>query len=335
MSNLLLSSLRQLDHCIPDREALSQLRAMLDKVEKCCQALDRKLNLADVLGDPKNLGSLRNVFGKSGYEAGLQMVVRLALGQYEVRSFTLRNAIEGKRKLDFLHRSVGGWKQFDAVVFLQPQAPGKDLEAYRLINPAKAAHWQTAQAIPAGTLISVYLKTLNGNRSRSQESLALERFEAVFDLVQSRADLEDSQAPAPVIPMRPQAGSKPVTRPASSAPARPTFSSFRSKASVSTDGPPAASFSVVISKMDTFVHAGNAHLITSHLGDYQGQVKFYVLRGSKQAIQLDADSIWGAEIRNGETVLYEFFGPKPADEFLKELGKRTNKYTQMDKIANE
>ena len=57
--------------------------------------------------------------------------------------------------------------------------------------------------------------------------------------------------------------------------------------------------------------------------------------GAKKKVSLDADSIWSAEIRNGETVLFEFFGPQPVPRLLKELARSVNKYTQMDKVANE
>ena len=61
----------------------------------------------------------------------------------------------------------------------------------------------------------------------------------------------------------------------------------------------------------------------------------FVLRGRKVSVQLDPDSIWGLEIRNGERVVYDFYGPTPTEEFVKELASKTNKYTQMDKVANE
>ena len=95
------------------------------------------------------------------------------------------------------------------------------------------------------------------------------------------------------------------------------------------------SFEIVINKMDTFIHAGNAQLIVGHLGKYPGRVEMFVMRGQKFPVQLDPDSIWGVEIRNGERVVYDFYGPKPSDEFVKELAAKTNKYTQMDKVANE
>jgi hypothetical protein len=102
-----------------------------------------------------------------------------------------------------------------------------------------------------------------------------------------------------------------------------------------TSGDPSYSFQVVVNKIDTFIHAGNAHLIMSHLAKYSGQVKMAVLREKKVNVQMDSDSIWSAEIRNGERVVYDFFGPPPSDDFVKELMSKTNKYTQMDKVANE
>ena len=60
----------------------------------------------------------------------------------------------------------------------------------------------------------------------------------------------------------------------------------------------------------------------------------YVLRDKKEKVPLDVDSIWSKEIRNGETVKFEFFGDAPSEEFLKELANIVNAYTQMDKLAS-
>ena len=48
-----------------------------------------------------------------------------------------------------------------------------------------------------------------------------------------------------------------------------------------------------------------------------------VIRDRVYPIPLDADLIWSKEIRNGETVVYEFYGPSPTEEFLKELFAKT------------
>jgi hypothetical protein len=108
---------------------------------------------------------------------------------------------------------------------------------------------------------------------------------------------------------------------------------FARPTSGAPSGPVSFSFKVLVNKMDTFVHAGNAHLICEHIKGYPGRIVMSVLRAEKKAVSLDSDSIWSAEIRNGETVLYEFYGPVPAEDFVKELAKKTNKYTQMDKLA--
>jgi hypothetical protein len=334
---------------------LTQLRTILDKVEKCCSALDRKLNLAEILEDPANLKSLGELFGDDGLMTGIQLILKLALTDYRSGSFITNQDIEGKKRLDFLYHSVGGWKQFDLVVcFLNTTTrfPKKGLEfrSIQLVNPRKKEHWQMFEQIPAGTLVTVYLKTAQGKRSFSQEDLAVERFKAIFDIVQSRNDLEEELAlPTAVIhpshphsapvhsahahPARAASSSKgTAASKTNSAPVQNVFA--RNKKTAASAGPLSLSFQVTINKIDTFVHAGNAHLITTHLQNYSGKVEMFVLRGgNKTPLALDPDSIWSAEVRNGETVVYDFYGPKPSDDFVKELGGKTNKYTQMDKMA--
>jgi hypothetical protein len=349
MSTPLVSQLRHLDHCLTDRGSIAQLKGILDKIDKCCQALERNHNLADILQDPTNAESLQKLFGEEGHEIGVQLVLKIALRDYEIRSFSITAPVDGDRKIDFLFKTLGGWKQFDAVFTFQNQnKPGSPIT---IVNPRQREHWDELETIPEGTLVTIYVRTAALKRSRPQEKLAAERYQAVFDVVQSRADLQDTSFPAPVVQMNPHVrengsangqanGNGSTEAKAAPAPARkvarpttPRVSSFARRPSVSTSGPPAFSFQLVINKMDTFVHAGNAQMIVNHVQDYQGRVMMYVIRAERKPVQLDADSIWGAEIRNGETVLYEFFGPKPTDEFVKELAKKTNKYTQMDKMA--
>jgi hypothetical protein len=248
--------------------------------------------------------------------------LKLALGTYLSKSFSVNALIEGSKKMAFLFRTLGGWKQFDCVFVVYTQ------QGILLVNPQRKDHWEILEKIPAGTLVTVYLQTTQGKRSKAQEALALDRIQSVFELVQVRNDLHD-QLPTPVIQMKnPPRPSPSPAKPKSHLPSR---SSQFNRGSQKL----AMSFRVVINKMDTFVHAGNAQLIVSHLAEYPGRVELYVLRPEKKKIQLDADSIWSAEIRNGETVYYEFFGPQPTEEFVKALASKTNKYTQMDKIANE
>jgi hypothetical protein len=322
MSNSLLTELRHLDPFLTGRESLSQLRRVLDKIEKCCTALDHQLNLADVVQDKSNYQSLLKLFSEDGIEIGLQLITRLALEEYRSCSLTLKYEISGEKKLDFLFRSLGGWKQFDAV--LSFWSPGSLL----LINPRRKAHWQNLGKLLPGTLITAHFKTCLGKRSLSQEDLAIERVKAVFELIQVRNDLHES-LPAPVIQLGPEEPKKPVYKPR----VAPSYFAKPSRSAIPKE--PSMSFRVVINKMDTFVHAGNAHLIVTHLAEYPGKVEMFVVREKKTRVQLDADSIWGAEIRNGETVVFEFFGPKPHEDYVKSLANKTNKYTQMDKIANE
>lgn len=317
-------NLRQLDPCITDLESASAVRAILEKIEKCSKALERNLNLGDICRDPANYRSLLNTFGAENYEVAMQLMVRLILRNYASRSFNLRVPIEGEKKKSFIHRAVAGWRQFDTVMIVQ-DPNGAAGENYVILNPSKQDHWKQIKAIPAGSLITVYLKTIRDKRVAAQEDLALERYEAIFETLQVQgADVE----PAPVIKLESRQA-KPSPRPKIKP--RSTYNFARHVAA--TNGPPVMSFKVVISKMDTFVHAGNAQLIISHIREFQGKVEMFVLRGEKKMVRLDADSIWGAEIRNGETVLFEFFGQQPEEAFLKELAKKVNKYTQMDKLA--
>ncbi|MGZ3688834.1 MAG: hypothetical protein ACXVBW_11065, partial [Bdellovibrionota bacterium] len=296
-----------------------------------------RMHLADILRDPKNLSSMARLFGDEGMDVGLQLVAKMALADYSHKSFTIHQAIESERKFDFIFKTVGGWKQFDAVLTFHAKNGPKG-HTLTLINPTKRDQWMALQALSAGTLVNVYLFGNSGKRSLAQEQLALDRYKTVFDLVQSRVDLANE--PAPTVQLNPgTSASKPTTKPIHKAAPRPSVNHFPRVNSFSmgaaAGGKPVMSFQVVINKMDTFVHAGNAHLIVTHVTDYKGRIMMFVLRGEKKAVQIDADSIWGAEIRNGETVLYEFYGPQPDEAFVKELAKKTNKYTQMDKIANE
>lgn len=103
-------------------------------------------------------------------------------------------------------------------------------------------------------------------------------------------------------------------------------------------GEPSFSFTVVVNKVDSIVHAGNAALILEWLKNYNGGVEMFVLRPESKTgrvlLEKNPDDIWAREVRNGEKMLFDFFGPVPSQEFLKELSIRVNKYTQMDKIVS-
>lgn len=336
MSNNSVSGIQYLDQCLSDLDSLKLTRKLLEKFEKICTATQQSQNLADIIQDPVNRASVLEVLGQGDFEPALQLLVRLSMTGYSTRSFTVNAPIEGEKKMDFLARSVSAWSQFNTVLFFQfPDVPAP--ESLLFVNPRKNTHWRSLQSIPAGTLINVFIKDLKGDRSLTQEKLACERYEAIFDLLQNQHDLDAT--PSPVLQIGPETKPgngngngtvKRSPRPAVNPSRGAGFNKF-----AAASGKPSFAFQVRISKTDVFVHAGNAQLIITHLRGYQGVVMFYVLRDKKQKVQLDADSIWGAEIRNGETVLFEFFGPKPSETFVKELAKKVNKYTQMDKLGND
>src|SRR4051794_27207173 len=126
--------LRLLGECLPDRKALVQARGIIEKVEKCCTALKRNLNLADILRDGSNLQSIVQSFGQE-YEAGMQLFLKWVLEEYTARTFTIHQPIQGRKKVEFLRRSVGGWRQFDVVLSLQ--MPDLPKHPVLLINPVK------------------------------------------------------------------------------------------------------------------------------------------------------------------------------------------------------
>lgn len=328
-----MPNLKYIDQSIRDSEEFEALKQMIQRVDRCRQAVSRKLNLADVLSDPANMSSLASTFGMEQLDVGIHLIVKVALDRYVSRTFCLQESIRGAKKIHFLYKTIGNWKTFDIVLtFHIPSANGTP--AILILNPARREHWQRVSEIPAGAVISAHVKAKTPGKAASDETIAVDRIIQVFDTVQHLSDeqnelpvvLQDA-APGPVKKAKPVAR-KPARRPSYDAQA------YASAAiSGATTGEPSFSLKVTINKLDTFVHAGNAHLITTHLSGYKGQTRFYVLRGEKKAVTLDADSIWGAEIRNGETVLFEFFGPKPDADFAKELAKKVNKYTQMDKMT--
>jgi hypothetical protein len=236
-------------------------------------------------------------------------------------TFNIQNEISSERKFDFLYKSVGGWVQFDTVIAFQGP---KDSEAtqFLMINPVKRDQWLKLDPLRSGTLVRVSLRSRSGKESISELHLALDRYRAIFNHVQSRVDLEKTY-PTPAVQL------KEISDPIVPRKSQKTITQSKQAES------PVMAFNVTVNKVDTYVHIGNAHLIVTHVRSYPGKVVMYVLRGEKKKIQLDVDSIWSAEIRNGEVVTYEFFGLVPDGEFIKELAKKTNKYAQMDKVANE
>jgi hypothetical protein len=315
--------IRFLAQCLVDPAELPRLKQVIGKIEKCSQAVGQGLNLADLISDSANHASLRTAFGDQ-YEQGLQLLVRTALHSHSSLSFAVHSGIEGERKLGFIHKSAAGWRAFDIVLQIQHLAEGGE-SGILLVNPARSFAAQRCDSIAPGALVTVHLRQKSGRRSRSEERLAAERLWAVFETVQTRVERQSWDTPAV------------AQEPAPAPKARLTQirASHWDKPEVKVPAGKPTGITVVVNKLDTFVHAGNAQLIVTHVRDYPGKVEFFVLRGEKRKVQLDADSIWGAEIRNGETVLFEFFGPKPQDLYVRELARKVNKYTQMDKAAGE
>jgi len=328
------STLRFLDPALRDPDALATLAEGLSKMSRVVEAVRGGAHhIADILNDADNRDSLGHVFGEQELPAALELITRLALHGQASKSMTLHQAIEGPQKMGFLDKATAGWKGIRSTIVLSND------EGMAWINPARPGSWKNLGGIAKGTLLGIHVSA----QSPAAAEQALAQWQALF------AELEsgtlDSVKPTPAV--RGVAGHS-ASKPASKAPARPPKAppksapasawkrpSFGSGSSVSTAGPPVYSLKVIINKMDTFVHAGNAHLIVTHIRDYAGRIKLFVLRGEKKEVQMDADSLWSAEIRNGETVVYEFFGPMPDDAFIKDLAQKTNKYTQMDKVAGE
>ncbi len=337
-------ALELLNQCLPHPTVLPELRSALEKIERCVSAVEKNVHLADIFLDKKNKDNLAKAFGPALPHA-MQLITRLSLRSFQSRSLTTSNDIAGRKKIDFIYRCMGGWAAFDcALVVYRPTMPAN--EALFVLNPRKVSHLQILQEIPTGSVITLYVKTAKGQRSLTQEQLALDRIEAIFDIIQApNAQFEVS--PAPVVELNP-GQAKPVqgAAPAAGA-ARPGVKSAvpRRTYHASSTSPkpyrrapneaPVLSLKVTVSKLDVVVHAGNAHLIMDHVRNYSGSMLLFVLRTEKQKINMDIDSIWSAEVRNGESVLFEFYGPKPDPEFVKELAKRVNKYTQMDKLTGE
>lgn len=320
--------LRFLSHLLHDLESLTQTKGVLAKIEKCVHAVKNGTNLGDIFCDSANHQSLRAAFGDHDHAVGFQLIAKLALHDHTSRSFTIRVDIEGDRKLGFLFKTFGGWKQFDMV--LEFHLPTDESGDVILFNPTNASHWKKIEFIPAGALATVHLRSKMAKRSIADEKLAADRFMTAFEMIQNQND--EALTPPNQISHAPSAtpNTPAVT---TNAVKKPTVKKAPAKKKYSTTGTPSLSFTVVVNKIDTFIHAGNAHLILSHIKNYAGAVQFSVMRGEKKKIQMDADTIWGAEIRNGETVVFDFFGPPPSDAFVKELAKKVNKYTQMDKVG--
>ena len=324
--------LRFLDHSLANTQEFEIVSNVVSKISKCKSAVNQGANLADLLSDRKNIKTLEREFGEE-FAVGMQILSKICLGEHEGLSFTINKDISEESKLNFFYKSVGGWKQFDTVICFHYEK-GRDGESYRIINPTKQLHWRSLEIIPAGTIVTVFLRAKSAKYDESHVGLALKRYKAIFEAMQEVA-LENQNNYEEIIPdgaLKEKRRSK-VRKKRTRRKNEKNFSLTSGVGSmINANSTPVKSLRFVISKQDTFVHAGNAHLILSHIREYDGAVKMYVMRGEKDIVRMDADSIWSKEIRNGEEVLFEFFGNAgPEEAFLSELIKKTNKYTQMDK----
>jgi hypothetical protein len=173
-----------------------------------------------------------------------------------------------------------------------------------LINPASRLHWSRLRRIPAGTLVTAFIPKDSMNDNFNKKKMHLKEVKKIFNVIQCNLKhLEEEWS---------------------------LLESTQKGVQV-----PSFSLEVGINKTDTLIHSGNAQLIVNHIEKYSGNVAMFVLRGQREAVSIDIDSIWTKEIRNGEVVVFDFFGPKPKDDFIRDLKFKINKYTQMDKIAND
>ena len=108
MSNSPLVKVKSLELCLTDRESVQALRLFLNKLDKCCAALNQRFNLADILQDEGNQKSLIQLCGSEGLGDATQLILRVALSHYQVLSFTLRREIEGDKKSVLIgHLEIG------------------------------------------------------------------------------------------------------------------------------------------------------------------------------------------------------------------------------------
>ncbi len=325
------TAIKYLDQSLRTSGYVGQVKEIVNKIDRCCAAVSKKVNLADIINDPTNLSSLRELFDEE-YDVGVQMLLRLSLENYSNNSFTINKDIADIGKLEYLYRAVGGWKNFDTVVSFQ-----YDTEVIKVINPINKNQWLDLGTLSCGAIVTVYLKNKAQPKMRSQEQVALERYEAIFESVQNMAvDLSanpNSRTSEQLSKQHQIVAKKKIRTKPERRKQRANKIDLK-KGLAGNMGELIKSLRFVISKIDTFVHAGNAHLILSHVKKFQGQVKMFVVRVDPEEVMLDADCIWGKEIRNGESVLFEFYGNHPpTPEFERELMEKTNKYTQMDKIT--
>lgn len=296
---------------------LMEDRGDIQSIIKIAQTLDHlcglvqgeRENLADIIYSKKYFSSISSLFNGNIYLA-IKLLCRVCLVDYTKRSISLDRQIDD---VSFLHDIIGKWNLFDMVISFEKD----DL---LLVNPSSGASRGKLDRIEPATSVNVYLTGRKKSHPREKEALELivgfflEGVDTVCtdgrEVLFSEYIVDKKPAPPPEeTPME-------LWR----APPKKE----RGRLSIS--------LKVLINKIDTFVHAGNADLIVECLSDYEGEAEMFVLRGgNKVPVMLNADDIWAKEIRNSEKVQFDFYGPKPSEGLLNKLYQSVNKYTQLDK----
>jgi hypothetical protein len=321
------SFLKYLDLSLQSGSELSQLHSIIDKIGKVCSAVDKKMNLGDLLRYPQNLSSLQETFGTRNYPLGIQILTKLALEDYTYCSFKVNISISGRNKIDNIYRFTSKWDSFDSVLSIQHP----DNSGIILLNLKNLEHFNEIEEIRESSLLTIYIKTKFGERNLSNEEEQATALKNHIKALQYTSE-EEIEAREKVVSMenfKKRNGQKKASK-------TPSFNNIMKNrlSMASQDQDPVSNLKVIVNKIDTVVHAGNAHLILEQVRSYSGVTEMFVLRDKKEKVLLNTDSIWAKDIRNGETILFEFYGEEPSQEFLKELAKSVNEYTQMDNVMN-
>ncbi|MBN1115332.1 MAG: hypothetical protein JXA66_08330 [Oligoflexia bacterium] len=325
------SVLSYLDLCVNSPEDIKSLRPVIERIDRCCEAVKGNMNLADILNDPKNMQSITSILNRNELVAGMLIILNTAMHDYEKFSFNTELGIQGEKKFEAFYRARLIFEKFDSVICIQvPEQYGYSI---RLVNPQIRRHWTQLEIIPEGSIVTLYVKTSYGERDKKQEQSAGKVLKVLFETMQHAPSEEELENHNNVIDMKSYKKTRCVKNGNSSQ--TPIFKKIINGNCIRPDEVPVSSLKVTVNKIDTVVHAGNAHLIIECLKGFDGRVLMFVLRGAKEKVLLNVDSIWAKEIRNGETVLFEFYDVCPDNELLKELAQAVNMYTQMDKIAHQ
>jgi hypothetical protein len=330
--------IKYLDQSIRDFDDLERAHKILQKVRRCREGVEQGYNLAEIIGGRSNEQMFAELFGEE-LDSGYEFLTRKVLLDYETTSVTIHNEISEDKKLVYIYRNMKTWKQFDWVFSVLHKTT--DDIFFKVINPQESDDWKDLGEIPEGSVINIFIKNKKGSNDDPKLQQALHKCVHLLDSIQDVNEshvfgVEDEHVDK-IYDLnrkrnieRKTGGSIEKARPKKKAKRKATPRRSAAKRGLKKLMGEA---SVVINKQDTFVHAGNAQLILGHCKKYDGRVEMFVMRGDREKVLMDADSIWAKEIRNGEEVIYEFHGfEKPSEEFVSELLEITNKYTQMDKM---